>query len=95
MTKRKLSDDSDIAPKRARAPPVSLVNLSDEEVRLFDSHSENRRVGGQWISKKFWRLCKNDFIWQSTGVDVSKLDWKYNLNVVFGWQFQSYQYEKA
>lgn len=32
LTKRKLSDDSDIAPKRARAPPVSLVNLSDEEI---------------------------------------------------------------
>ncbi|KAF1750005.1 hypothetical protein GCK72_016550 [Caenorhabditis remanei] len=30
--KRKSSDDSLIAPKRARAAPVSLVNLSDEEI---------------------------------------------------------------
>lgn len=30
--KRKLSEDSLIAPKRARAAPISLVNLSDEEI---------------------------------------------------------------
>uniref|UniRef100_A0A1I7TSC8 BZIP domain-containing protein n=1 Tax=Caenorhabditis tropicalis TaxID=1561998 RepID=A0A1I7TSC8_9PELO len=30
--KRKSSEDSSIAPKRARAAPVSLVNLSDEEI---------------------------------------------------------------
>ncbi|CAI2354700.1 unnamed protein product [Caenorhabditis sp. 36 PRJEB53466] len=30
--KRKMSDDSLLAPKRQRAPPVSLVNLSDEEI---------------------------------------------------------------